>query len=152
VTGSELVKEIIRTLETLGKYERVVQVHEGGSAFSFKAHQKLLGRDSFIKIYDYIEGQEDSVLAEPRQLVDILRSGPKSEHIIDIYDVDILEVAGEKFVCLQMEYCQGESLLSFLRSNYLGQQDAIRIITQIMACHISTQRRFYIGTLSLLTS
>jgi serine/threonine protein kinase len=54
------------------------------------------------------------------------------ENLVQVFGADVIVVAGEQYLCLQMEWIEGSSLLSTLASNNRGQLDALRITRGIL--------------------
>ena len=136
---SEKVRD---ALLRLNKFDVVAEIKEGMNAFAYRANHTHLNRPVFLKVIYLGKEEHDSILREPRLLVQALGVNPPSENIVRLHDADILEIEGEDYLCLQMEYVDGSSLLSTLESRTFGQQEAIRICTGILhgLNHLHMQR------------
>ena len=138
-------QEVIEALTRLNKFQNFDEIREGVNAFTYCAHHIHLDRPVFLKVIYLNEEDQDSILREPRLLVQALRSDPPCDNIVELYDADILQIQGTDHLCLQMEYIEGRSLLSILESRSVGQQDAVRICTGILhGCnHLHGQRMLH---------
>ncbi len=57
---------------------------------------------------------------------------PKPENLVQVLAADILTLVAEQYLCLQMEWIPGSSLLSSIKEENIGQFDAIRITCGIL--------------------
>ena len=138
-------QQVIDALIHLNKFEDYTEIREGANAFTYRAHHIHLDRPVFLKVI-YLGGEDqDSILREPRLLVQALRSNPPSDNIVELYDADIIQIDGADHLCLQMEYIDGRSLLSILESRCVGQQEAVRICAGILhgLNHLHAQRMLH---------
>ncbi len=119
-------------LEATGKFENLVECREGACAYSFIATHHLLNRKVFIKVFDYVHAFKEMALKEPKLLVQATNASPRSENIVTVHDADRIKIGSDEFVCLQVEFVDGKSLLACLQSGEFGQQDAIRITLGIL--------------------
>ncbi len=126
---TQQVKEAILGLN---KFNVIGEINEGANAFAYRANHIHLNRQVFLKIVYLDPDDQDSILREPRLLVEALQSYPRSDNIVQLYDADILNIEGLDHLCLQMEFINGSSLLSLLQSKPLGQQEAVRICIGIL--------------------
>ena len=62
----------------------------------------------------------------------IENSEVNSINIVRVFDGDVLKIGSDDYVCLQMEYVEGGSLLARLHAGEIGQQDAVRIAMQVL--------------------
>jgi len=122
---------IISALETTGKFEALREIPGGANAYAFACRHKHLNRDVFLKIYHFVEGMENDVLREPRSLVEATKDPSGCPNLVQVFDTDVITIGSERYVCLQMEFVHGESLLKGLQRVNIGQQDAIRIVSGI---------------------
>jgi serine/threonine protein kinase len=138
-------EEVIEALARLNKFQHFAEIREGANAFAYRAHHIHLDRPVFLKVIYLDAENQDSILREPRLLVQALRSNPPSENIVELYDADIVQIQGEDHLCLQMEYVDGRSLLSTLESRPVGQQEAVRICTGVLhgLNHLHRQRMLH---------
>jgi len=114
-------------LDALGKFKIAKEIGDGMNATAFLASHLLQEHEAFLKVYDYVEEDAAEALREPRLLVQATRDPPRCENIVEVFDTDVLVVADEKFVCLQMEYVDGSNLLRILQLGPMGQQEAVRV-------------------------
>ena len=49
-----------------------------------------------------------------------------------MFDADIIDVLGEQYLCLQMEWIHGSSLASAISANPIGEVNAIQIARGIL--------------------
>jgi len=124
-------ERLIADLLATGRFRDLSPCAEGTSAYSFTAYHEHLGRPVFVKLVDYVPEAEELILREPRALVDATNTTPRCPHLVEIYDATIEELAGEKFVCLQMEMVEGESLFSAAGEHGIGQRDAVRTAYEV---------------------
>jgi serine/threonine protein kinase len=133
--------DIESALGNSGKFQILREFTEGQNAYSFKAHHIHLNRDVFLKVYPYSDSMAADVLREPRTIVDAMRM-LRSPNVVELFDAEILEVKREKYLCLQMEFVEGKSLLTLLQSGDVGQQDAVRLTAGILngLAHLHSRR------------
>ena len=105
-------QEVVEALTRLNKFQNFNEIKEGANAFTYRADHIHLGRPVFLKVIYLNEEDQDSILREPRLLVQALRSDPPCDNIVELYDADIIRIQGADHLCLQMEYIEGRSLLS----------------------------------------
>lgn len=123
---------ISNALRATAKYADLVEIHEGANAFAFKARHTHLNRDVFLKVYDYVHEARIDALREPRLLVEATTSPSLCPNLVQVFDAEIMEVNSSQFLCLQMEYVSGVSLLKKVSNGSLGQQDSVRITAGIL--------------------
>ncbi len=126
------VVKIKDALHKIGKFTITGELKEGANAYAFKAFHNNLQRDVFLKVYDYSEEANSAVLREPQILRQLTQSSPRCANIVEIYDIDVFDAEGGKYLCLQMEFVPTHSLLGALRTAPIGPQDAIRITLDIL--------------------
>jgi serine/threonine protein kinase len=134
--------EIRVALEHAEKFVIHEQIAEGANAVAvFRAFDRLLQREVFLKVMYYSPDFAADLLHEPRVLVQATQAIPKPENLVQVFAADILTVGGEQYLCLQTEWIQGASLLSSLSEN-LGQFDALRIASGILhgVSHLHSRR------------
>ena len=129
---SSTSEHIVATLNMTGKFGALTEIHEGANAYAFKGHHNHLNRDVFLKVYDFVAGMESDVLREPQLLVEAMRGTPSCPNLVQVFDAEIFSTGANQYICLQMEYVQGESLLKRLKNTAVGQQDAVRLVTGIV--------------------
>ncbi|MFA4943390.1 MAG: protein kinase [Lentisphaeria bacterium] len=134
--------QISDALKATGKYADLVEIHEGANAFAFKARHTHLDRDVFLKVYDYIHENRSGVLREPRLLVEATKAPSLCPNLVQVFDAEIMTVNSSQFLCLQMEYVSGVSLLGKISDGPLGQQDAVRVTAGILTgvAHLHLQQ------------
>jgi serine/threonine protein kinase len=135
------MRDIESALASLGKFQILREFTEGQNAHSFKAHHVHLNRDVFLKFYPYSHSMAADVLREPRTIVTAMQMF-RSANVVELFDAEILEVKGEKYLCLQMEFVEGKSLLALLQTDDVGQQDAVRLTVGILngLAHLHSRR------------
>jgi len=135
-------QQIKQVLAGLNKFQLVREINEGMNAFAFSARHIHLDRPVFLKIIFLGREEQESILAEPQLLVRALSANPPCDYIVQLYDAETLDIGGENYLCLQMEYVDGRSLLSTLQFRPFGQQEAVRISTNILhgVNHLHAQR------------
>ena len=124
--------EVKHALQHLGKFFIQREIDQGANAFAFKAHDHLLDRDVFLKIIYYSPEVASDLLREPRVLVQATQDDRKPENLVQVFGAEIINVAGEQYLCLQMEWIEGSSLLSALDETAIGQMDALLIARGIL--------------------
>jgi serine/threonine protein kinase len=102
--------DIRAAVEKLGKFQILEPLTEGQNAHSFKAHHLHLNRPVFLKLYDFIDSMANDLLREPQAIVAAMRMF-RSSNVVELFDVEVLEIEGDKYLCLQMEFVDGKSLL-----------------------------------------
>jgi serine/threonine protein kinase len=117
--------EVKDALEKLGKFSIEFGIDQGANAYAFKARDQLLDRDVFLKIIYYSPEVASDLLREPQLLVQATQSVPRSENLVQVFGAEIISVASEQYLCLQMEWIEGASLLSALTESMIGQMDAL---------------------------
>jgi serine/threonine protein kinase len=133
--------EIRDAIERTGKFRVIKQCSEGQNAYAFEAFHKHLNRNVFLKLYEYSSSIAVQVLREPRALIEATRTFP-SDNVVSLFDTELLDVGDEKYLCLQMEFVSGNSMLSLLQNNEIGQQDAVRMIAGVLSglAHLHSRR------------
>lgn len=121
-----------RIIEAQRKFQDIVDVHGGANSYAFRARHQQLGRDCFLKLIDFPEEGEDTILREPRALVAALQGQPRCENIVTLYDAEVLQCDNERYVLLQMEWLDGQSLQHQIETRCFGQQDAVRIAMGVL--------------------
>jgi|ERR1700722_4323793 len=124
--------EVKDALEQLRRFSIQFEIDQGANAFAFKAHDDLLDRDVFLKIIYYSPEAESDLLREPRVLVQATECVPKPENLVQVFGAEIINVAGEQYLCLHMEWIEGASLLSALAESVIGQMDGVLIARGIL--------------------
>ena len=123
--------EILAALNGFVKFKILEENLEGANAHAFKAFHSHLERDVFLKVFYLGDAAPDLALREPRLLVQATQSG-KCNNIVRVFEADVFKIRDDDYVCLQMEYVEGGSILNRLQTSEIGQQDAVRIATQIL--------------------
>jgi len=133
--------DIRAAVEKLGKFQILEPLTEGQNAHSFKAHHLHLNRPVFLKLYDFIDSMANDLLREPQAIVAAMRMF-RSSNVVELFDVEVLEIEGDKYLCLQMEFVDGKSLLSLMGGGDIGQQDAVRLIVGVLngLAHLHSRR------------
>lgn len=133
--------DIEAAIAKLGKFQIIKAFTEGQNAHSFKAHHVHLNRDVFLKLYDYSDSMATDALREPRTIVDAMRKF-RSDNVVELFDAEVLQIGVEKYLCLQMEFVAGESLLALMQKGDIGQQDAVRLTAGILSglAHLHSRR------------
>src|SRR6516162_386341 len=111
--------------KTVGHYEILEKVGEGGMGVVYKARDMRLDRIVALKMLSEkcLEGaQRDRLVREARTA-----SALNHPNIVTIYDIDL--VAGIHIVA--MEYVSGHSLAELLRPGGLPVPDVLRYVAQI---------------------
>jgi len=124
--------EVKQALEQSERFSIQMEIPEGANAFAFKARDRLLDRDVFLKVMFYSPEVASDLLREPRVLVQATQCVPPPENLVQVFAADIIDVGGEQYLCLQMECIEGSSLSSALAENAMGQADAVVIATGIL--------------------
>jgi eukaryotic-like serine/threonine-protein kinase len=129
-------------INALGKFEILHENNEGANCYAYCARHKHLNENRFLKVIDLPKGYTDLVLKEPRTLLAALNKKPASKNIIHLHDAEIINIKGNDYVLLQMEYIESQSLQKQLEQGQFGQQDAVRITQGILAgvAHLHSQR------------
>jgi serine/threonine protein kinase len=137
-----MIAQIKQAINNLGKFDNLKDIDEGANAYSFLADHKHLKEKRFLKVIEVPKGEDDSILREPRALLEALQAKPISENIVQLYDADIIKVEADNLVLLQMEYLNGTSLQKLLERRTFGQQEAVRLTTGILhgVAHLHRQR------------
>ena len=123
--------EILAALNGLGKFTILDENREGANAHAFRAFHSHLQRQVFLKVFFLGTEDSDLTLREPRLLVQATQSNG-CDNIVRVFDGDVLSVGGDDYVCLQMEFVEGGSVLARLQKRDVGQQDAVRFAMQIL--------------------
>ncbi|MDP6526710.1 MAG: serine/threonine-protein kinase, partial [Kiritimatiellia bacterium] len=113
--------------DSLGDYELVRKVGEGGMGSVYEAIQTKLGRKVALKILPRKFTEDDRFLGRFRREA---RSAAMLNHpnIIQVYDIDV--DSGTHF--FSMEYVDGETLLQRMkRTGKLSPREAIEIIEKV---------------------
>jgi serine/threonine protein kinase len=133
--------DIKAAIEELGKFRILEQFTEGQNAYAFEAHHIHLNREVFLKLYDYSDSMTNDVLREPRTIVEAMRMF-RSENVVELFDAELIEIGADKYLCLQMEFVRGESLLSLMQKGGVGQQDAVRLTAGVLngLAHLHSRR------------
>jgi len=129
-------------LEQAGKFIIREEIVEGAnSVAAFRAFDRLLQREVFLKIMHYSPDFASDLLHEPRVLVHATQTIPKPENLVQVFGADIIVLGGEQYLCLQMECISGSSLLSSI-ADCMGQFDALRIVRGILhgIAHLHSRR------------
>ncbi|GAB4327969.1 MAG: hypothetical protein Kow0037_01930 [Calditrichia bacterium] len=112
----------------IGEFELLELIQESQAALSFRAFQKSLQQDVFLKILKpHVQNQREWVLRFQREARACARL--KHPHIVQVYTL------GEEHGChyMAMEYVEGESLRQILeREEVLSEADAIKIGRQVL--------------------
>jgi serine/threonine protein kinase len=134
--------ELRLALEQAGKFTIYEEISEGANAIAaFRAFDRLLQREIFLKVMYYNQEVAADLLHEPRVLVQATQAIPKPENLVQVFGADIFPLAGEQYLCLHMEWVSGSSLLSSLAEG-IGQFDAVRIVRGILhgVSHLHSRR------------
>lgn len=111
---------------SIGDYELLEQVGQGGMGIVFRARQVNLGREVAIKMIqqDRLNSPEDHqrFLAEAEATARLEHPG-----IVQVYEVG--EVEGTPF--FSMQFIRGETLAQRLRSGPMGQRQAAALIANV---------------------
>jgi serine/threonine protein kinase len=124
--------DIRLALEQLQKFTIHQEIDEGANAFAFRAFDRLLEREIFLKVTSYSPESASELLREPRVLVQATQGIPTPENLVQVFGADVITVAGEQYLSLQMEWIEGASLSSNLATKNIGQLDALRIARGVL--------------------
>jgi serine/threonine protein kinase len=127
-----MTEVIMRELEALGKFDNLVEIQGGANAYAFHGRHRALQECRFLKCIPLVEGEVDTILSEPQTLIQLLRGDPRNPHLVELHDADIVTIAGERYVLLQMEFVNGDNLQQQLERRPFGQQEAVRITEGIV--------------------
>lgn len=119
-------------LKRKGKLEIISEIPEGMNAYSFHCRHKQLNEDQFVKVCYYEPRLAKEILREPRYLKEALRSSTNTSNLANVYDAEILDIGGEKYLCIQMEYIEGPDLLERMQESHIGMQDAVILASKIL--------------------
>jgi len=128
----ETSRQVQAALTATSEFQIINEINEGMNAYAYRAKQPNLSREVFIKAYYYSEDDRDDLLREPRLLVQATGGLQTNQNIVQVFDGRLLNVQGEQYFCLIMEYVSGQSLLKHIENNCVGQQDAVRLICGIL--------------------
>jgi len=123
--------DILSALRGLGKFTILDENREGANAYAFRAFHDHLERDVFLKVFYLGTEETELTLREPRLLTQATQSNGCT-NIVRVFDGDVFKIGDDDYVCLQMEYVEGGSLLARMQASEIGQQDAVRIATQVL--------------------
>ena len=123
--------EIRQEISRIGKYELLDEILEGASAYSFIALHKPLNRKVFLKIYDICpDDNHEVIFKEPRSLLaTTMKNASGCEYLVDILDTETLD---NNRILVGMEYIEGRSLLSHIRSHHFPLMDGIEIVKKLL--------------------
>lgn len=99
-----------RIIEAQLKYQDIVDIHGGANSYAFRARHQQLDRDCFLKLIDFPNEGEDTILREPRALVTALHGQPRCENIVTLYDAEVLRYDNERYVLLQRGSKRGQAV------------------------------------------
>src|SRR5690242_16728537 len=120
--------DVKASLEELGKFTIQEEIQEGANSIAaFRAFDRLLQRNVFLKVVYYNAEAAAELLHEPRLLVQATAGAPKPENLVQVLGADILSIKGEQYLCLQTEWVEGASLLSSLMAEAIGQFEALQL-------------------------
>lgn len=124
-------KEIRDALNGLGKFTIHEENLEGANAHAYRGFNHVLNRQVFLKIFYLGNAEAELTLREPRHLVQATED-TNCDNIVRVFDGQKVVIDGDDYVCLQMEYVEGGSLLSHISGGNIGQQDAVQFGRQIL--------------------
>jgi serine/threonine protein kinase len=125
--------KLVEALNAEKKFQVVDEINQGANSYAFRARHLDLKHDVFLKLYAYFPGADEELLREPQVLVSAVRTQPRCDNLVDLYDADRFVCEGEEYLRLQMEFVDGPSLLTRLQQGPLGQQAAVRLVAGILS-------------------
>ena len=117
---SAALQEVRRLIAATGKYRLEAENTEGANAYAFRAHHVPLDQPVFLKVLD--ADPDGDLFAEPRLLVEATKSDANDSNLVRVYDAQRL---GDEYVLVAMEYVEGGSILSRLKSGPLPLMEAV---------------------------
>ncbi len=110
------------------KYSDAVELAGGKNASVFRARNRNVGRDCFLKAYPAPENDPRSALKEP-QLLQALRH----RHLVEIYDADVLDA---EHVLLEMEWLPAGSFQNLIdvcknKGEWIEVRKAIELVCDV---------------------
>lgn len=106
--------DIKKAIEDLGKFQIRKEIREGQNAYAFEAYHIPLKREVFLKLYNYSDSLASEALREPRTIVEAMRTF-RSKNVVELFDAEVLKIGSDEFLCMQMEFVRGQSLLSLIQ-------------------------------------
>ncbi|HTL53800.1 MAG TPA: protein kinase [Planctomycetota bacterium] len=128
----DLIRDELKKLAglyTIGPYQVIGKLGEGGMGAVYKAYDEKLGRMVAIKLMKEIVGNEGDLhrrfMKEARSLARL-----NHPHIVTLYDFDVTPAGAPYMV---MEFIEGVDLAAFLRQHggMLEEREALQIARQI---------------------
>jgi serine/threonine protein kinase len=117
------------TVERIGKFVDLREIHEGANSYAFQARHKHLGQHRFLKLIYLPKGGTETILGEPQALLEALTGGGPNENIVRLLDAEVIRHQNDDYILLQLEWIDSPSLQSQIEQTPFpfGQQDAVRI-------------------------
>jgi serine/threonine protein kinase len=119
--------EIRALIEATGKYAVVEEFQEGVNGYAFRARNKHLEREVFLKVID-ADPESSKTFEEPRALVDALAGGD-CENLVRLHDTERLT---SELILMSMEFVEGGSLNALIEGRSLGQMDAVQLAMGVL--------------------
>lgn len=126
------MKKIKDYLRRQGKLKIIKEISGGMNAYAYHCKHRQLGDDRFVKVCHYYAEFEDELLREPRCLNDTLKSNTNTNNLVRFYDAEIMEIEGDKYLCIQMEFVDGPNLLTKIVDAPLGMNDSLIMAAKIL--------------------
>lgn len=117
---SGTLQDIQQLIAETGKYRLEAENTEGANAYAFRAHHIPLDLTVFLKVL-YPDPNGD-LFAEPRLLVEATKSDNGESNLVRVHDAQRL---GANHVLVAMEYVDGGSILSRLKTGPLPMMEAV---------------------------
>jgi serine/threonine protein kinase len=117
------------TVERIGKFVDLREIHEGANSYAFQARHKHLGQYRFLKLIYLPKDGTENILREPQALLEALTGGGPNENIVRLLDAEVIRHQNDDYILLQLEWIDSPSLQSQIAQTPFpfGQQDAVRI-------------------------
>lgn len=117
------------TIEQTGKFVDLREIREGANSYAFHARHKHLAQERFLKLIYLPKDGPQTILSEPRALLEALSGGGPNENIVRLLDAEVIRHENEDYILLQLEWIDSPSLQSWIEQSPFpfGQQDAVRI-------------------------
>lgn len=118
---------------TSQKFTNIECLTEGACGYSYKAYDQSLKRNVFVKFYETCSEANEGILAEPRKIVSLFSNNNEAAlHIAAVYSAELVKINEEDYIQIVTEYCEGESLYTYLKKNKLYVYDALEFGKQII--------------------
>lgn len=115
----------------LGAYHLIQLLGQGNFGTVFEVRDIILGRRLALKVIPIDDGNDANEIQRKLEEA-LLQYHSRHPNVVQVNRVVPLQLDGDKFVGIEMEFVEGQSLQDVLRSRFVSCQDCLTIFPQVL--------------------